>query len=223
MIFLPYVEIHTTLTSPQRLNNALRIQSKLNNSLIVQGINGTNALYTFSRLNVLISEKYYGSVKHINWGKLGKWASILNVLDKTSDQIAVIIEDDIEFSDVTWDKLMNYIKNVKDWRKEPPFIRASPYNECLLINGYNKTIFMNTVIKKGIDNPLDIFSYKHMLQKRLPFGFNVRRYKSELLNSNYKGNNVVEIKYANNIITKLSKTSFYITHYDRKQLENFDL
>ena len=206
MVFVPYVEIHTTLTSPQRLNNALIIQSKLNNSLIVQGINGTNALYTFSRLNVLISEKYYGGVKHINWGKLGKWASILNVLDKTSNQIAVIIEDDVKFSAVKWNKLLNYIENVKDWLKEPPFIRASPYNECLLLNGYNKNIFMNTVIKKGIDNPLDIFSYKYMLQKRLPFSFNVHGYRSELLKSNYNGNNVVEIEYANNIIKKISKT-----------------
>lgn len=206
MHFLPYVEIHTTLTSQPRFNNALKIQNKLNNSLIVQGINGTNALYTFSRLNVLISEKYYGGVKYINWGKLGKWASILNVLDKTNNQIAVIIEDDIKFNDDTWSKLLNYINHVKDWKTEPPFTRASPYNECLLINGYNKTIFMNTVIKNGIDNPLDIFSYKYKLQKRLPFSFNVRGYKSELLNSNYRGNSLVEIEYANSIIKKLRKT-----------------
>lgn len=205
---MPYVEIHTTLTSPHRLSNALRIQNNINNSLIVQGINGTNALYTFSRLNVRISERYYGGVKHINWGKLGKWASILNVLDKTSDRVTIVFEDDIKFNDVTWNKLLNYIHNVKDWRKEPPFTRVSLYNECLLINGYNKTIFINTVIKNGMDNPLDIFSYKYMLQKRLPFSFNVRGYRSELLYSNYKGNNVVEIEYANKIIKNLSKTKF---------------
>lgn len=165
--YVPPVFIFSQMNNMTRLQNALLLQKNLPNSRIVQGVNGSNAMFTFNHYNVTVSPRFYNYHKKSFWGKMGRFASFIEAASQAAEhKYVLMIEDDVIYDKYVFDRIFQEVDSM-NLSLEPPILRAGRWNECLVLNGLKMKSMLLSMSHDPIDSPDDKYIMKRKWDKSL--------------------------------------------------------
>ena len=182
-----YVATLPRTSEPVRRRNAERLLARVPEATALRAHNGTEALITFARLGIRVSEAYYDGSGWVNPGKLGHWATFLRFLEHVcrGTTMAIWMEDDVAFRAATWRALMRSLRvppRPGGVRARALLWRASEFDACVVSpSPKSACTLIERVRRDGIDNPTDIFVETRRLSWRTPVTFKVHRFPSTIL------------------------------------------
>jgi hypothetical protein len=124
---------------------------------------GDNCSKLLNEENIRINPKYFDGSGLIQIGKVGHWCSFLNflkVLNFSTAEIGIWIEDDADLKPEHLDKIKSFIYS-KEIKPSHPMTRVSIADTVLVIQKSGIQSLWDPIVKFGILYPTDIY-YKNL-------------------------------------------------------------